>query len=142
MLIKSNFTFLGSIIKITILTFSIWLIFFVFKQFDPSSRLVHPYFHEIVLYSFVVAIVVAYFSYFNIKSGGTAKYVTVILGSTTIRMIMSLIILLILLLRNPDNRLTLVVNFLIIYLFYLLFEIYSIITNLRRISKKDNNYGK
>jgi Co/Zn/Cd efflux system component len=136
---NGKFSFLNALVNILILTVILWSIFFAVQQINTLSPFIHHYYHEMIIYSAVVALVVAYFSYFNINSGGPAKYVTVILGSTVIRMILSLVIFLIFLLRGPENRLILVINFLIVYLSYLLFEIYSIITNLRRISKKGNS---
>jgi hypothetical protein len=62
-----------------------------------------------------------------------------VLGSTTIRMLLSVLIMALLLIGDSENKLLLAVNFFIVYLFYLIFEIYSIITNLRRISKKGNS---
>jgi hypothetical protein len=139
---RDNVSFKSSIIKISILTFIIWLLFYIISQIDFLIRFVHSYIHEMIVYSWIVAIIVAAFSNYNIQTGGTSRYVTIILGSTTIRMILSVIILIILLLRRPDDKLILIMNFFIVYLSYLLFEIYSIITNLRTFSKNDIKYGK
>lgn len=142
MLGQKKISFLNLFLKVVILTSVLIIAFFAFENIDFLSPFVHRYIYEMIIYSAVVALVVAYFSHYHMRSPRAAKYITVILGSTTIRMILSIVILLIFLLRGAENRLILVINFLIVYLSYLLFEIYSIITNLRRISKGDNNYDK
>ncbi len=141
MFFKSNLSFLRAFINIAFLTVLLWTLVFLLLKLELFSRFVHPYIHTIMIYSWVVAILVAYFSHIISKIGGTSRYVTIILGSTALRMVLSIILLIILLLRDPEERLILIVNFFIVYLSYLLFEIYSIITNLRTFSKKDNNDG-
>lgn len=141
MIFKSRISFFNAFINISIFTLLLWVFFFIFLQIETLSIYVHPYIHEIILYSWIVAIIIAIYSNYILKAGGSSIYVNIILGSTTIRMILSIIILIILLLRTPDKRIILVINFFIVYLSYLLFEIYSIITNLRTFSKKDKNDG-
>lgn len=58
---------------------------------------------------------------------------------TGIRMIMSLIFVLIVVYNGLENRAVWVANFFAIYLFYLVFEIYSIMSNLRAISNEAEN---
>lgn len=57
--------------------------------------------------------------------------VSIILGSTVFRLIVSLLFVFVLLWGEDENLLWFVVNFFTIYLLYLLFDIYSLITNLR-----------
>jgi hypothetical protein len=57
--------------------------------------------------------------------------VSIILGSTVLRLILSLLFVFILLWGGDENILWFVINFFIIYLLYLLFDIYGLITNLR-----------
>ena len=57
--------------------------------------------------------------------------VSVILGGAVFRILVSLVFVLVALWGGDENILWFVVNFFTIYLLYLLFDIYSLITNLR-----------
>jgi hypothetical protein len=110
-------------------------LFFLFEQFEVTAPFIHTFINEIVYYSALIALVVAIFNWFIIKS--RENFISMVLVSTVIRMLLSIIIILVLLLRGTDRIIILLINFFIVYLIYLLFEIYNILTNLRRISKKD-----
>lgn len=130
---KESFLFLFlSLIGLTIL---IRAFFFIFELFEVTDHYVHTYINEIIIYSALIALVVAGFNWLIIK--GRENFISMVLVSTVIRMLLSIIIIMVLLLRGPDRILVLLINFFIVYLIYLLFEIYNILANLRRISKKD-----
>lgn len=129
--------FISVLLRILFLTLSLGVLFYLINQFDYHNQLVHDLIYEIVLFSSLIAFVVASFSHFVSRKNDSTDTVLLVIGSTSIRMILSIFVLTFLLFKDPENRLLLVVNFLIVYLFYLLFEIYFIITNLRQISKKD-----
>lgn len=57
--------------------------------------------------------------------------VAIILGSAVFRLLVSLAFVLVALWGGDKNILWFVINFFTIYLLYLLFDIYSLITNLR-----------
>lgn len=129
--------FFYQLLKIIGLTCIIWGIFFLLKQFEATRGFVHVQINVIIIYSALVALIVALFNLFIMLRKGS--HTAMVLGSTTIRMLLSILIMALLLIGDSENKLLLAVNFFIVYLFYLIFEIYSIITNLRRISKKGNS---
>ncbi|MCH7402543.1 hypothetical protein ACFOUP_17690 [Belliella kenyensis] len=59
----------------------------------------------------------------------------ILLGATAIRFMASLGFVVIFLLLDIENIILFVVNFFVIYLFYLIFDIYGLIANLRPHSK-------
>ena len=61
--------------------------------------------------------------------------VAVILGAAVFRLLGSIVFVFVVLWEDYENILWFVVDFFIIYLLYLLFDIYSLITNLRLHSK-------
>ncbi|WP_162340984.1 hypothetical protein [Cyclobacterium salsum] len=65
----------------------------------------------------------------------TFNSVSVILGITVLRLLFSIGFVFIILWAGDKNLLWFVVDFFIIYLLYLLFDMYSLITNLRLHSK-------
>ncbi len=65
----------------------------------------------------------------------TFNSVSVILGITVLRLLFSIGFVFIILWAGDENLLWFVVDFFIIYLLYLLFDMYSLITNLRLHSK-------
>lgn len=93
-----------------------------------------PYIHQ------KIAAIIVFFSLLTLLTGMLSiillkkdefNSVSVILGSTVLRLILSLFFVFILLWGGDENILWFVINFFAIYLLYLLFDIYSLITNLR-----------
>ncbi|CAN5147628.1 hypothetical protein BH23BAC1_BH23BAC1_01800 [soil metagenome] len=128
-------SFLYLLLSLIGLTIFIRGFFFIFELFDLTDPLVHTFINEIIFYSALIAFVVAAFNYLIFRSG--ENFISMVLVSTVIRMLLSIIVIMVLLLRGTDRILVLLINFFIVYLIYLLFEIYNILANLRRISKKD-----
>ncbi|MCC5937732.1 MAG: hypothetical protein JJU34_10660 [Lunatimonas sp.] len=93
-----------------------------------------PWIHrQIWAITFFFAILTAITGMFSIHllKNDKLNSVSIILGSTVFRLIVSLLFVFVLLWGEDENLLWFVVNFFIIYLLYLLFDIYSLITNLR-----------
>ena len=57
--------------------------------------------------------------------------VTVFIASQVLRIVFSLALLYLLMSKAPEEANVLVINFFIVYLFYLIFEIISVLSNLR-----------
>ncbi len=85
----------------------------------------------------IALIVAAYNTYALSKSSKSAQsFAPLFLVSMLIRLFLSLGAIAYLILNFHNDRIVLVLNFFIVYLFYLVFEIYSIIGNLRPISNQ------
>jgi hypothetical protein len=65
----------------------------------------------------------------------TFHSVSVILGTTVLRLLLSIGFVFLILLPGDENLLWFVIDFFMIYLLYLLFDMYGLITNLRLHSK-------
>lgn len=125
----------SSILKVIVLTGIISGLFVVLANIESSSTLVHPLIWQILFLQFLVALIITlYHSYFFSKK--EENMVNVFLGSTLIRLVLSIAVMVYLLFQTEEKRLILVVDFFLVYLFYMVFEIMGIISNLRAISRK------
>lgn len=107
-----------------------------FLKFSPA---IAPYIHSsiwlIVGLSAGIALIIAVYNTYAL-SKSIQSFAPLFLGSMLIRLFLSLGAIAYLLLNFQDERFVLVLDFFIVYLFYLVFEIYSIIGNLRPISNQ------
>jgi len=62
---------------------------------------------------------------------GTREFTLFFLGATVLRLLLSLILVGLIVYLNPEHGVTFAILFLATYLIYLIFEIYSLIANLR-----------
>lgn len=72
----------------------------------------------------------------NIWAARQGNLVTIFIASQVLRIILSLVILYIFMRWSPDEAHALVVNFFIIYLSFLIFEIIAVLSNLRAELRK------
>lgn len=125
--------FLFQSLKIFGLTFALAGLVFLMFQFETLTWLLHESIWIILIGSGVIALLIAVYNA-NAISKSAQSFVPLFLGSMLIRFFLSIFLIGFLLFKYQDQRLILVFDFFIIYLFYLVFEIYSIIANLRPIS--------
>lgn len=125
--------FLFQSLKIFGLTFALVGLVFLMFQFETLTWLLHESIWIILIGSGVIALLIAVYNA-NAISKSAQSFVPLFLGSMLIRFFLSIFLIGFLLFKYQDDRLILVMDFFIIYLFYLVFEIYSIISNLRPIS--------
>ena len=90
---------------------------------------VNTYFWTIQGFFCIISILSHLVSTLGIKSRD--EFHTYYLGSMAVRFILSLFFILISLLYVADNKITYVLNFLILYIIYASFEIYHLLRNLR-----------
>lgn len=95
---------------------------------------IHEKMNLIILFYFGLTLVSGLFTLYllNINKENS---VSILLGAGLIRLLASLMFFFLILWSGTENLLWFVVNFFVIYLLYLLFDIYSFITNLRPHSK-------
>jgi hypothetical protein len=104
------------------------LIYFL-QMFFPGRWIHDKVWAMLIFYSLLTGVTGLVSLYFLRKDKLNA--VSVILGSAVFRLLVSLVFVLVALWGGDENILWFVVNFFTIYLLYLLFDIYSLITNLR-----------
>ena len=117
--------------------FSVFLTAFTLglRQVPGTEKILHSGLLSIVLFSAFLGLLIAFMAGWGMKNLDAQTRPNLFIAITGIRMIVSLIFVLIVVYNGLENQLLWVVNFFLVYLFYLLFEIYTIISNLHTISK-------
>lgn len=123
------------ILTIKLLVFSIIVggIIYVIQNFIMPSW-IHENVWKVLSFFIILTWVTSAFSHYLV-SLNKENSVNIILGAVGVRFLASLGFIAIFLFLGVENIILFVVNFFIIYLFYLLFDMYGLITNLRPISK-------
>ena len=101
---------------------------FLIKMVFPS--LVYPGIYYIIFFFLLLTL----FTHFITLSGlkyMPDKFALVYLGTMTFRLLICVGIILIALLQKIPDKITFVINFAIVYLAFLIFEIYALLTTLR-----------
>lgn len=129
--------FLSQFLKIVGLTLVLAGIIYLVGLSDSLAIFIHASIWITLICSAVIALIIAIYNAYAL-SMSAQSFVPLFLGSMLIRFFLSILVIAYLLFRYQDLRIILVLNFFIIYLCYLVFEIYSIIANLRPISNARN----
>ncbi|MEP0712855.1 MAG: hypothetical protein ABJ333_20005 [Algoriphagus sp.] len=119
-------------LKFFLLTVAIGLLVLLLQWLMPA--IVHQDIWKILGFLSVTSYLVGVMSIYLLK-GSTENLLQVKLLAMVIRIIASLSFIGILVFLGTENILLFVVNFFILFLFYLVFDIYTFLANLRPISK-------
>lgn len=92
-----------------------------------------------MIFSAVLGIIVVAIAHWALSSFDAQSRPNIFIGLTVLRMLLSMIFLGAVLYIGLEERVLWVVNFFVVYLFYLVFEIYTILSNLRAISGEGEN---
>jgi len=121
-----------------IIQFSIYSVIIFFLPYAVESFfpvfIISNYFLLLFFFLFFLTTIVYILSYWGIKKGGQISVLSV-LGGLTIKMIFSLVMILVLLLKSSDNQKVLVGNFFYLYFLFTLFEVICLLRNLRDQNK-------
>jgi len=121
--------YLSFLIKLFVFTLILGGIFYLVRSWwNPIW--IHEYTPNMILFYFGLGLVSGLILQF-LSSIGEENSVPLILGAGLIRLLASLGFVFVVLWIGTENILWFVVNFFVIYLLYLLFDIYMFITNLR-----------
>lgn len=104
------------------------------QQLESSQKFIHPQIWSIVIFSALLGLIVVAISHWGIRNMDAQSRPNLFLGLTVLRLILSMIFIGIMVFSGLEDRIIWVGDFFAIYLFYLVFEIYSILSNLRAIS--------
>lgn len=120
------------------------LFFFIFSVFIfglpyglsyiIGEDLVSEHYVPLFIFLFVLTTIVYVLSFFGMKKSGQTS-VLALLGGLTLKMIFSLAMVLMLLLKDADNQKVLAGNFFYIYFLFTLFEVICLLRNLRDQNK-------
>ncbi|GHE54173.1 MULTISPECIES: hypothetical protein [Roseivirga] len=104
------------------------------QQIGTQKPLVHPYIWSIMVFSGVLGMIVVAIAHWGMSTMDAQSRPNIFLGLTVLRMLLSMAFIGITLYMGIEDRVLWVVNFFAVYLFYLVFEITTILSNLRAIS--------
>ncbi len=122
------------IIESLIFSVVVALIILGLSQIEGADRFIHSGIWGIMIFSAVLGVIVAFIAGWGISSFDEQSRPNIFLGITALRMLLSMVFIGIVLFTGIDDRITWVADFFGVYLFYLVFEIVSILSNLRAIS--------
>ncbi|MFY0591460.1 hypothetical protein [Roseivirga sp.] len=103
-------------------------------QISGAERFIHPQIWTIVIFSALLGMLVVAIGHWGLTSLDAQTRTNLFLGLTVLRLIISMIFIGIVVFAGLEGKVLWVANFFAVYLFYLVFEIYTILSNLRAIS--------
>ncbi len=106
------------------------------QQVPGTENVLHSGVLSIVIFSAFLGLLIAFMAGWGLQNLDAQTRPNLFIAITGIRMIISLIFVLIVVYNGLEKRTLWVVNFFAIYLLYLVFEIYTIMSNLRAISNE------
>ncbi len=109
-------------------------IVFGLQQMESSAPFIHQKVWSIVIFSAILALIVVIIGDWGLRNMDAQSRPNLFLGLTVLRLLLSMGFVGIVLFVGIEGRVIWVANFFAAYLFYLVFEIYSILSNLRAIS--------
>ena len=127
------------IIESLIFSLILCALIFAIQQIKMEKPLVHEQIWSIMIFSAVLGIIVVAIAHWALSSFDAQSRPNIFIGLTVLRMLLSMIFLGAVLYIGLEERVLWVVNFFVVYLFYLVFEIYTILSNLRAISGEGEN---
>ena len=116
-------------LRLAAATFGIGILLYVLRQFT-ETRLVHPQFWIILIFLFLVSLGTSTFVNFGVKRHPD-KFNLFFFPSLIFRFFASVIFILVMVLIKTEALLFFVLDFFVLYLLYQVFEITSLMTNLR-----------
>ena len=122
------------IVESLIFSIIVALLILVLKQIPGSDRFIHTGIWGIMIFSAILGLIVAFIAGWGISTFDEGSRPNIFLGITALRMLLSMIFIGIVLFAGIDERIVWVADFFGVYLLYLVFEIVSILSNLRAIS--------
>jgi hypothetical protein len=119
-------------LQFLLLSFAILLLILGLKTFSPA--LIHEKIWEIFIFLSLLTLVINLLNSFLLKNF-SENFLQIVVLATILRFISSIVFIGLQFWNASENIILFISNFFLIFLFYLVFDIYSIISNLRQISK-------
>lgn len=127
------------IIESLIFSFVLCGLIFGAQQIEMEKSLIHDQIWSIMVFSALLGVVVVAIAHWALNSFDAQSRPNIFIGLTVLRMLLSMIFLGAVIFIGLEERVLWVANFFVVYLFYLVFEIYTILSNLRAISGEGEN---
>jgi len=115
-------------LALSLVALTLTLLTFLLQFVKPAF--VHEWAYFTILFFFFLTLGTHYASLAAVRSGPD-QFALVFFASVTVRLLLSVAIVLTALLMNLSHKITFVVNFAVTYLVFLIFEIYALLTTLR-----------
>lgn len=96
---------------------------------------VHPNIYYIIVFFFFLSLLLTVLTNFALQQE-PQKFVVSYLTSMVIRLLLSFTVVIIVLFQDLTDKLNFIINFAVVYLSFLVFEIYTLLTTLRPNSEK------
>jgi len=112
----------------------ITILIIILKQLFPGK-----YIHEAIwiILTFYIALTAAiHYMFANAVSKSNSTFITAIFGSIGLKLLLSIAFIIFYLLNDRTNSVWFSINFIVLYLFFTVFEIYSLLRNLHALKNK------
>ncbi|WP_242617342.1 hypothetical protein [Cecembia calidifontis] len=120
-------------VKLLLLTLTIAGLVYLIKEVFHLNW-VHESIWKIISFFLILTWLTGIFAHY-LLSISKENSANILMGTIGIRFLASIAFVVVMLVLGQENLILFVINFFVIYLFYLLFDMYGLITNLRPISK-------
>ena len=121
------------ILQFSIFSVVVFLLPFGLERLFSITAL-SEYYVVLFLFLFFLTIIVYVVSYIGIQKGGQNSVLS-ILGGLTLKMVFSLSMILVLILKSAENQKVLAANFFYLYFLFTVFEVICLLRNLRDQNK-------
>lgn len=102
-----------------------------FSQIPALKDLVHPDYWEMFLFFFLFGIAISFLHQILLRNFTKENLAQYLLGITVLRLLVCAIYAAIMIYLGIENKLIWVANFFILYILFLVFELISVVANLR-----------
>lgn len=116
-------------LRLTVFTAVIALLLYLIYQFKPE--IIYPKIQFVIAFYYATFLLSYYLIHLSFRDTNGKQAVILNLVAVVIRLITCIVAAYFFMKNDPENTRLFASNFLVIYLFYLGFEIYSILSNLR-----------
>jgi hypothetical protein len=123
-----------SFVKLVIFSLFLALIIVVL-ELTPFSHILHDYIWGMLIFYFLLSAITSFLTEYGIKKQ-PGNFQIFYFGGMGIRVFASMMVAFVVIIAGNEQIVTFLLNFFALYLFFLIFEIYTLLTNLRANSKK------
>ncbi|HCN82431.1 MAG TPA: hypothetical protein DIT07_02260 [Sphingobacteriaceae bacterium] len=121
-------------LQLVIFSAMISILIIILKQFFPGK-----YIHQAVwgiLTFYVMLTLILHYITINAAKGSNSAFMTAVFGSIGFKLLLSVAFIIFYLLNDTSNSVWFAIDFIVLYLFFTVFEIYSLLRNLRTLKNK------
>jgi hypothetical protein len=116
-----------------LLTFTVILtiVILILQHFFPG-KYIHKAVWGILIFYVLLTLILHYIA-INAAKGNNNTFMTAVFGSIGFKLLLSVAFIIFYLLNDTTNSVWFAINFIVLYLFFTVFEIYSLLRNLRTL---------